>query len=77
VGERTRKERRRRKEEKSEKWEKGRGKREEGERKREREVGERKRNCSLFLFLAGGLDRISAMRFLAASALGWNFGIWA
>ncbi len=62
------KERRKREEEESEKWEKERGKREEGERKR---------NCSLFLFLAGGSDRISAMRSLAASALVWNFGIWA
>jgi hypothetical protein len=49
-----------------------------GRKDEEREKKERgKRKCSLFLFLAGGLDRISAMRFLAASALGWNFGIWA
>jgi hypothetical protein len=52
VGERTRKERRRRKEEKCEKWEKGRGKREEGERKRNVRSGGKEEKL-LAVFVSG------------------------
>ena len=52
MGERTRKERRRRKEEKSEKWEKGRGKREEGERKRNVRSGGKEEKL-LAVFVSG------------------------
>jgi len=47
-----------------------------GERTRKERRRRKEEKLLAVLFLAGGSDRISAMRPLAASALGWNFGIW-